>query len=615
MYGYNGRALLVDLTTQTVQWETLPEDVLQEFIGGIGLGTYLLYKHCPPNVDPLGPANPLIFVTSPLVGSRLTTSSKFAVVTKSPLTGFIGDSLSSSFLATELKKCGCDALVIRGKSPFPTLLSIVDGAVDFLDGSDLLGLTTSETERTVKERMGRGTRVASIGPAGERLVRFASIANDGGRQAGRTGPGAVMGSKNLKAIALQGSNSVPVNDPESLNTIGKDLTQRSLGPATEKYRTLGTMANVSVFNRLGTLPTRNFQQSTFDKAEEVSGEEFVRSHHVKNAHCANCTIGCEHIMVTTDNGTPSEGRMEYESTFALGPLLGIGNPNVVIRASHLCDELGMDTISAGATIAWAMECFDRGVLTHQETGGTELRFGDEDAVMSGLRLIAQRDGLGDLLADGSRTASQVVGKGSGDWAMQVKGLEMPGYEPRSLKTMALGLAVSTRGACHNRSSAYEADFSSRVNRLSVDERRGRITKEGEDFSAVLDSLIWCKFLRKAFDEFYDESAAIYEHVTGWPMTPDQLKQAGERINNLKKLFNIREGWVRSDDTLPPRVLQEKLPTGVARGVGLSREDLDMMIGGYYQARDWTEDGQVPDSKARELGLADLVSEPVPAGNR
>ena len=615
MYGYNGRALLVDLTTQNMRWETLPEDVLRGFIGGIGLGTYLLYKHCPANVQPLDPANPLIFVASPLVGSRLTTSSKFAVVTKSPLTGFIGDSLSSSFLATELKKCGCDALIITGRGYSPTLLSIRDGAVDFLDGRDLLGLTTSETERTVKERMGRGTRVASIGPAGEKLVRFASIANDGGRQAGRTGPGAVMGSKNLKAIALQGSNSVPVNDPEALNTIGKDLTQRSLGPATEKYRTLGTMANVSVFNRLGTLPTRNFQQSTFDEAEEVSGEEFVRSHHVKNAHCANCTIGCEHIMVTTDNGTPSQGRMEYESTFALGPLLGIGNPNAVIRASHLCDELGMDTISAGATIAWAMECFDRGVLTHQETGGTELRFGDEDAVMSGLRLIAQRDGLGDLLADGSRAASQVVGKGSGDWAMQVKGLEMPGYEPRSLKTMALGLAVSTRGACHNRSSAYEADFSSRVDRLSVDERRGRITKEGEDFSAVLDSLIWCKFLRKAFDDFYDESAAIYEHVTGWPMTPDQLKQAGERINNLKKLFNIREGWVRSDDTLPPRVLQEKLPTGVARGVGLSREDLDMMIGGYYQARGWTEDGQVPDSKARELGLADLVSEPVPAGNR
>ena len=613
MYGYHRRAMLVDLTTQEVRWEPLREEVLRRFIGGIGLGTYLLYRHCPPRIDPLDPANPLIFVTSPLAGSRLTTSSKFAVLAKSPLTGFIGDSLSSSFLATELKKTGCDALVITGRSSFPTLLSIVDGEVEFLDARHLMGLSTSETEAEVKARMSNSTRVACIGPAGEKLVRFASISNDGGRQAARTGPGAVMGSKNLKAIALKGASTVPVYQPDALNAIGKDLTRRSLGPATEKYRTLGTMANVSVFNRLGTLPTRNFQQSTFEEAEEVSGEAFVQSHHVKTAHCANCTIGCEHIMVTTDDQTPSKGRMEYESAFALGPLVGVGSANSVIRASHLCDELGMDTISSGVTIAWAMECFERGVLTAEDTGGIDLRFGNEDALMNCLQSIADRHGLGDLLAEGSRSASQTVGHGSGDWAMHVKGLEMPGYEPRSLKTMALGLAVSTRGACHNRSSAYEADFSSRVNRLEVDEQRGRITMEGEDFSAVLDSLIWCKFLRKAFADFYAESAEIYEHVTGWSMTPEQLKQAGERINNLKKLFNIREGWVPEDDTLPPRVLSEKLPTGIVQGVGLTEDDLTLMIAGYYRARGWTEGGHIPDSKVRELGLEDVVEEPAPVG--
>ena len=612
MYGYNGKTMVVDLSARDVWWEPLQEEVLRRFIGGIGLGTYLLYKHCPPQIAPLDPANPLIFVTSPLVGSRLTTSSKFAVVTKSPLTGFIGDSLSSSFLATELKKTGCDALVITGRSDTPTLLSIDGGQVEFLDAVDLLGLTTSETEAAVKARMGRGVRVACIGPAGERLVRFASISNDGGRQAGRTGPGTVMGSKNLKAIAFRGSGSVPVHDPDALKVIGKDLTRRSLGPATEKYRTLGTMANVSVFNRLGTLPTRNFQQSTFDQAEEISGEEFVKSHHVKNAYCANCTIGCEHIMVTTDNQTRSQGRMEYESAFALGPLVGVGNPNAVIRASQLCDQTGMDTISAGATVAWAMECFDRGVLTTQDTGGLELRFGDEAALMTCLRLIADRSGIGDLLADGSRAASAAVGKGSGDWAMHVKGLEMPGYEPRSLKTMALGLAVSTRGACHNRSSAYEADFSARVDRLSVDDQRGSITMEGEDYSTVLDSLIWCKFLRKAFDDFYRESAEIYGHVTGWQITPEELKLAGERINNLKKLFNIREGWRRQDDTLPPRVLQEELPTGIVQGVDLTADDLDRMISGYYRARGWTDEGLVPDSKVRELELTDPVGELLPA---
>lgn len=610
MFGYHGRALLVDLAGQSARWEPLDERVLKAFIGGIGLGTYLLYRHCPPGTEPLSPSNPLIFVTSPLVGSRLTTSSKFAVVTKSPLTGFIGDSLSSSFLATELKNTGCDALVITGRSEFPTLLSIVDGRAEFLDASDLLGLSTSETENEVKARLGRRTRVACIGPAGERLVKFASIANDGGRQAGRTGPGAVMGSKNLKAIALRGTNKVPVTDSEWLDITGRDLTRRSLGPATEKYRTLGTVANVSVFNRLGTLPTLNFQQSTFDGAEQVSGEEFHQSHHVKSAHCANCTIGCEQIVATNDDQPRASGRMEYESAFALGPLVGISDPNAVIRASQFCDQAGIDTISAGGTIAWAMESFSKGILTREDTGGVDLRFSSVEAVMDTLEKIAERRGLGDLLAEGSRHAAITVGRGSEAWAMHVKGLEMPGYEPRSLKTMALGLAVATRGACHNRSSAYEADFSSTVDRLKADERRGQITADGEDFSTVLDSLIWCKFLRKAFNNFYVESADIYEHVTGWPMSAVELKCTGERINNLKKLFNMREGWTQADDTLPPRALDEKLPDGVAEGVGLPREELDLMIAAYYRARGWNDDGTIPESKLQELGLLDLVTEPV-----
>ena len=602
MYGYNGRALVVDLTARRAEWQPLGEDVLRRFIGGTGLGAYLLYEHCPPGVDSMAPENPLIFVTSPLVGSRLTTSSKFAVLAKSPLTGFIGDSLSSSFLATELKKTGCDALVITGRCDSPTLLSIDDGDVQFLDASDLTGLTTSQTEQAVKQRLGYRRKVACIGPAGENLVRFASISNDGGRQAGRTGPGAVMGSKNLKAIAVRGTQAVPAFDPDRLNEIGMDLTRRSLGPATEKYRTLGTLANVSVFNRLGTLPTRNFRESTFELADLVGGEALHEGHHVKNAHCANCTIGCEQIVQTNDGGPRTKGRMEYESGFALGPLVGIGDPNAIIRASHLCDELGMDTISAGATIAWAMESNDRGLLSQ----GPELRFGNADALMSTLASIGARDGIGDMLADGSRAAARHVGGGSDDWAMHVKGLEMPGYEPRSLKTMALGLAVSTRGACHNRSSAYEADFSATVDRLEADRERGRITMEGEDFGAVLDSLIWCKFLRKAFGDLYEESAEVYELVTGWSMDAGDLKLAGERINNMKKAFNIREGWTRADDTLPARVLDEPLADGVARGVHLTQDDLDMMIGAYYDARGWTHDGLIPESKLHELGLAGVV---------
>ncbi|HIN70984.1 MAG TPA: aldehyde:ferredoxin oxidoreductase, partial [Dehalococcoidia bacterium] len=309
---------------------------------------------------------------------------------------------------------------------------------------------------------------------------------------------------------------------------------------------------------------------------------------------------------TTDGGTKKQGRMEYESAFALGSLVGVGDPNAVIRASTFCDEMGMDTISAGATIAWAMESFERGLITLADTGGIDLRFGNAEAVIECLQMIAKRDGIGNLLAEGSLRAARSVGGGSDAWAMQVKGLEMPGYEPRSLKTMALGLAVSTKGACHNRSSAYEADFSARVDRFSADDARGQITMDGEDFSAVLDSLIWCKFLRKAFDDFYGESASVFQQITGYPITPDELKLAGERINNMKKLFNIREGWVRDDDTLPGRALSENLVDGVGKGVGLSHDDLDMMIAGYYRVRGWTFEGDIPASKLEELGLDMIV---------
>ena len=620
MYGYHGRVLVVDLTSRTHRWDALEPVALRNFIGGIGLGTYLLYRYCPPGSDPLGPDNPLLFVGSPLVGTRLTTSSKFAVLTKSPLTGFIADSLSSSHLAPELKKCCGDALIITGQAEGPTLLRVEGDSseperitVVFEDAWDLVGLGAPDKEAMVKARLGdKRYRVACIGPAGEKQVKFASISNDGGRQAGRCGPGAVMGSKKLLAVALRGYQPARVADPEAVRSYGRDLSRRSLGAATEKYRNLGTMANVAVFNRLGTLPTRNFRESTFEGAEQVSGEELHRNHLHKNTGCANCTIGCERILVSAEKGDRRGERnggvrMEYESLFALGPLCGVADPNVVISAAAICDELGMDTISAGATVAWAMECFERGVLTLDDTGGIALRFGNGEALLQVLEEIGYRRGIGNLLAEGSRASAAAVGHGTDAWAMQVKGLEMPGYEPRSLKTMALGLAVTPRGACHNRSSAYEADFSDRVDRLKADESRGRIAAESEDFEAVLDSLIWCKFLRKAFQDFYQESAQVYSMVTGWEMSAADLRRCGERISNLKKLFNIREGWTRADDTLPQRTLEESLPTGVAAGVGLTREELDLMIGGYYEARGWSEDGMIPEEKLAELGLVQTAN--------
>jgi aldehyde:ferredoxin oxidoreductase len=329
----------------------------------------------------------------------------------------------------------------------------------------------------------------------------------------------------------------------------------------------------------------------------LSGETLTENHFSRRHGCASCTIRCERLFKSIDG---EEQRLEYETLFALGPLCGIKDPETVLEAARLCDRYGLDTISAGGTLAWAMECSESGLLPKDRE--LRLRFGDADGFLAAIPAIAARRGVGDLLAEGSKRAAMRLGGESSYWAMHVKGLELPGYEPRSLKTMALGLAVSPRGACHNRSGAYEADFSGAVDRLRADPERGSLVVESEDFSAVLDSLIVCKFLRKCFTDFYGESAELLGKVTGWNFSGAELKRAGERIHTMKKLFNVREGWRPEDDWLPERLLSETLPTGVAQGVGLSAGDLREMIQGYYRARGWDEAGLVPKAKLSELGL-------------
>ncbi len=395
---------------------------------------------------------------------------------------------------------------------------------------------------------------------------------------------------------MWGDRTTTVADPTGVDGIAEALRERSLSSLTDKYRKIGTVANLAVFDRLGVLPTRNFQQSTFDQATALSGETLTENNFSRRHGCAACTIQCERLFKTL-NG--EEQRLEYETLFALGPLCGIENPDAVLRAAQLCDHYGMDTISAGGTVAWAMECSERGLLPQTQ----KLRFGQADDLLAIIPAIAERRGLGALLAEGSRRAAIEVGNASEYWAMHVKGLELPGYEPRSLKTMALGLAVSPRGACHNRSGAYEADFSGDVDRLQADPGRGAIVAASEDYAAVLDSLIVCKFLRKCFSDFYGEGAALLSKVTGWDCSGAELKRIGERIHNLKKLFNLREGWRAADDWLPERLLSETLPTGVAQGVGLSANELRQMIGGYYRARGWDDNGFIPDEKLNELGIS------------
>ncbi len=597
MYGFHGRLLHIDLSTGRSSWFDLEEARLRAFLGGIGLGASLLYDYAPAGVDPFAPVNPLIFTSAPLVGTGLTTTAKFAVVTKSPLTGFIADSLSSSHFALELKRLGLDALIITGRAASMAYLYIHDQSIEICAADQLRGKSPAETESAIRSELAAPTvRVAAIGKAGENLVRFATISNEG-RHAGRGGVGAVMGSKNLKAIALSGNHATNVADPKAVDSIAGVLRERSLGSVTDKYRKIGTVANLAVFNRLGTLPTRNFQQSTFDHAEALSGETLTENNFSRRHGCAACTIQCERLFKAL-NG--EEQRLEYETLFALGPLCGIENPDAVLRAAQLCDHYGMDTISAGGTLAWAMECREQGLLPEAEELG--LKFGQAEALLAAIPAIAEGRGVGALLAQGSRRAAIEVGGESMNWAMHVKGLELPGYEPRSLKTMALGLAVSPRGACHNRSGAYEADFSGEVDRLSADAGRGVLVAASEDFAAVLDSLIVCKFLRKCFNDFYLEAAELLSNVTGWNCSSTELRRIGTRIHTVKKLFNIREGWQLKDDWLPQRLLSETLPTGVAQGVGLSPDELRQMIRSYYKARGWDESGLVSEKKLAELCL-------------
>ena len=572
-FGYHGCYLRIDVSHGSVDRVPLTEGVLRQFIGGAGLGAWLLLAESGSCSDPLAADAPLMFVFSPLVGSPLTTSAKFAVVSRSPLTDRINDSLASSGFALSGKRCGCDAIVVVGRAAELSVLVIDDGQVRLDPGEDLRGATCAVTEKTLRSRLGPDYKIASIGPAGEHLVRYATISHDG-RHAGRGGSGTVLGSKNLKAVAVRGTQYAEWAHPRELTEFSRQLSKRSFGPATAKYRELGTAANLLTFNRFGALPTRNFQTGTFDQAARISPESIRSTHSRTRASCVACTIGCEHIYsIENDEGV----RLEYESLFALGPLCGVGDPDAVLRASKLCDELGIDTISVGGTIAFAMECVERGWLDEPW-----LTFGQGQSVLRAIELVGRREGVGHLLAEGSRRAAQEIGHQSIAFAPQVKGLEIPGYEPRALQTMALGFAVGTRGADHNRSGAYEVDFSDTVDRRHVTVDAVRHAIDTEDKAALMDSLILCKFLRGVFDDFYDEAAEMLNLVTGWDTSATELRQAAKRIVRSKRQFNLFAGWTPAEDTLPERFLQAALPNDPA--AVLSREQLRVVVDEYHRQR-------------------------------
>ncbi|HOU12438.1 MAG TPA: aldehyde ferredoxin oxidoreductase family protein [Anaerolineae bacterium] len=623
MYGYSGKILHIDLTTRKSWTERKPEEWYKIYIGGVSMAARLLWENIKPGCDPLSPDNPICLANGLFAGTPVPVGGKYGLASKSPLTGFMGDSLSGSWFPVALKRTGWDGIVIHGASAEWVNVFIDDGRVMFRDARKLLGKDTFATEEAIREELlDDQVRSATIGPAGEKLVRYANVTNDG-RQAGRTGHGAVWGSKKLKALSVRGTSGVAVADPETLMKMSFDITEQAQGPYTVKYRMLGTSTNVLNMNKLGLLPTRNYQQGVFEMAEQVSGEYLEEHFKVKKIACAQCPIACEQVSAAKQGMyAGAMTGIEYECLYANGPNLGIGDLNAVIKLIDIADRGGVDAMSQGVTISWAMESFERGIFTKDDfkckkyPDGFEPNFGNGEAAVALAEMIRDREGIGDLLAEGTRIASRRVdaerGTESYKWAMNIKGLECPGYDARGLKTFSVGLAVGTRGGCHNRSAAYDPDIQGEVNRFTIDETRGRVAAETEEYAAVYDTLPLCKFIRRCFTGKADRAGAwpaiakLINATTGWNFGYDEVDLIGVRAHTIKKAFNIREGWTRADDYLPYRWHHDPMKEGASAGHVVTEEELEYLKDLYYAAKGWTKEGLIPKSKLIELGMDDVA---------
>jgi len=604
MKGYARKFLRVDLASGEVRADKLSEEVARKFLGGYGLVAWTLYNEVPDGADALSPENVLCLWTGPVAGTPVPVSSKYIMGARSPATGFIGFGIASGGIGSELKAAGWDGIVVTGKAPRPSYLYIQNDMVEVRDASRLWGKTTWETEELIRDELcDDEIRVSSIGPAGELQTCLANITNDRNRQVGRSGMGAVMGSKNLKAIAIRGTGDVEVAELDELIEFCRDLYKRCRGPATEKYRVLGTPANVLVHNRLGCLPTNNFQKGTFEDAEACSGERMLETMVKKVVACPSCPIACDHINVVRNGpwaGTVAS--VDYESLELLGPNCGVSDLGAITKAVELCDTLGIDTISAGVTVSWAMEAYERGLLSREDCDGLDLKFGNSEAMVEAVRRMSLREGrLGALIADGSARAAEKLGKGSEKFAMVNKKLEWGAYSLRSLQTATLGFATSVRGACYLRSGSYQVDVKGKVDRYTLDRSRGPVVTEGENLYAVIDSMIICKFTRGIYKDD-DEIARVIRLVTGFDISDEEMIEIGERIHNMAKLFNVRFGASRADDYPPPRAFEEKMYDDVSDGAVIEIERYDEALSGYYESRRWSEDGIPTKALLEDLGL-------------
>jgi aldehyde:ferredoxin oxidoreductase len=617
---YVGRILRVNLTEGDITEEEFFPDWADQFLGGAGLATRYLYQEVPAGTDPLSPANKLIFMTGLLTGTPSASASRYSVVAKSPLTGILGHANSGGSFGPILRKSGYDGIIFEGISSEPVYLKIIDGKAELIDANHLWGKTVSETEDLIQAESDQHFTIASIGPGGENLVRYASIMNNKHRAAGRCGLGAVMGAKRLKAIACAGKSQIPLVNEEAFREAARrqiDLLDESMLKV--GFDAFGTNMVSDMVNVRGGYPTRNWQQGVFEHIEEVNAQALTDKVFIEGVNCFACPVACgrrTEIREGKWSGNKGEGP-EYETTDTFGAMCGIFDLNAITMANYRCNEFGLDTISAGVTIAFAMECFEKGILTREQADGLEIKFGDADRVVELVEKIAYRQGIGDLLAEGTRLMAEKLGYDSVHFAMNVKGLELPAYDPRAAKICGLGYVTANRGGDHMTGYVQGPTFidmpfliindSSIKDPFVANPEEAKILIDLENALSTMDAVGACKFMGILLTA--EDLVKLIANATGKDFTVTDFRKSGERIFNLMRAYCVREGINREKDILPGRLMREPLPDGPAEGMLIDREMLEVMKDAYYKFRGWDNmTGKPTPEKLRELGLPYLIDD-------
>ena len=610
--GYNGKILRVDLTTSTTSVEEPDENFYRRYFGGSGFISYYLLKELKGGEDPLGPENRLIFATGPLTGVPVSGTDRNSVGAKSPLTNGHGNAEVGGFWGSELKHAGYDAIVIVGKAKSPVYLWIEDGKVEVRDARHLWGKTTKDCQDILKQELGNSVRVCQIGIAGENLVRYACIVNDLNHAAGRSGMGAVMGSKNLKAIAVRGHQKVAYADEVAVTNLIKTIIgELKTHTAAINMAKNGTPGILMSLQTTSGLPTRNFRQGQFEGAEKLSAATMQKTIWQRHGGCYACTVRCKPEVIVGEpyNVIPEYGGPEYETLASLGSNCGIDDLSAIAKGNQLCTAYGLDSISVGVSIAFAMECFERGILTEKDTDGLKLSFGNAEVMLQLLEMIAHRKGLGNILAEGTERAADKIGKDSKDYAMQVKGQELPMHEPRLKVGLGVGYAISPTGAdhCHNiHDTAYVAKVSSDLKSMGIFEpipaqdlssAKVRLLYYGSNWQHVLDCLVFCQFVPLSNSRIVE----LIKAVTGWNTNLFELMKIGERYITMARVYNIREGKTKNDDYLPKRFFTA-FEIGPLKDKLVRETDLAQSIETYYGMAGWDKNGVPTTVKLAELGI-------------